>query len=102
MAASRAIAPKPSSSPTLRARALRPGDSSKRLPATSRSRCSRRSTPWVSRCSSGSPEVAEITLVLPNQHHLLVNLAPFGLDNPNRVFVGTDEPFGQIEATIAR
>lgn len=48
------------------------------------------------------PEVAEITLVLPNQHHLLVNLAPFGLDNPNRVFVGTDEPFGQIEATIAR
>lgn len=48
------------------------------------------------------PEVTEITLVLPNQHHLLLNLAPFGLDNPNRVFVGTDEPFGQIEATIAR
>jgi urate oxidase len=46
--------------------------------------------------------IAEITLVLPNQHHLLANLAPFGLDNPNRVFVGTDEPFGQIEATLAR
>lgn len=48
------------------------------------------------------PAVAEITLVLPNQHHLLANLAPFGLDNPNQVFVGTDEPFGQIEATIVR
>ncbi|MEO7793564.1 MAG: urate oxidase, partial [Thermoanaerobaculia bacterium] len=46
--------------------------------------------------------VAEITLVLPNQHHLLANLAPFGLDNPNRVFVGTDQPFGQIEATLRR
>ncbi len=48
------------------------------------------------------PAIAEITLVLPNQHHLLANLAPFGLDNPNRVFVGTDEPFGQIEATLVR
>ena len=46
--------------------------------------------------------IAEITLVLPNQHHLPVNLAPFGLDNPNCVFVGTDEPFGQIEATLVR
>jgi urate oxidase len=50
----------------------------------------------------GVSEVAEITLVLPNQHHLLVHLAPFGLDNPNRVFVGTDEPYGQIEATLSR
>jgi urate oxidase len=48
------------------------------------------------------PGIAEITLVLPNQHHLLANLAPFGLDNPNCVFVGTDEPFGQIEATLVR
>lgn len=46
--------------------------------------------------------IAEIHLVLPNQHHLLVNLAPFDLDNPNRVFAGTDEPFGQIEATLVR
>jgi urate oxidase len=46
--------------------------------------------------------IAEITLVLPNQHHLLVPLTPFGLDNPNCVFVGTDEPFGQIEATLVR
>jgi urate oxidase len=47
-------------------------------------------------------QVAEITLRLPNRHHLLVNLEPFGLDNPNEVFVPTDEPYGLIEGTIRR
>jgi urate oxidase len=47
-------------------------------------------------------DVAEITLTLPNRHHLLVDLKPFGLDNPNEVFVATDQPFGLIEATIRR
>ena len=39
---------------------------------------------------------------MPNKHHLLVNLTPFGLDNPNEVFVGTDEPYGLIEGTVRR
>jgi urate oxidase len=39
---------------------------------------------------------------MPNRHHLLVDLAPFGLDNPNEVFVVTDQPFGLIEATVRR
>ena len=47
-------------------------------------------------------DVAEITLVLPNRHRLLVNLSPFGLDNPNVVFVPTDEPYGLISGTIRR
>jgi urate oxidase len=47
-------------------------------------------------------DVDEITLTLPNRHHLLVDLTPFGLDNPNEVFVATDQPFGLIEATIRR
>jgi len=47
-------------------------------------------------------DIAEITLTLPNRHHLLVDLQPFGLDNPNEVFVATDQPYGLIEATIAR
>ncbi|HJZ70636.1 MAG TPA: urate oxidase [Vicinamibacterales bacterium] len=47
-------------------------------------------------------EIDEITLSLPNRHHLLVDLTPFGLDNPNEVFVATDQPFGLIEATIRR
>ena len=47
-------------------------------------------------------DAAEITLALPNRHHLLVDLSPFGLDNPNEVFVATDQPFGLIEATVRR
>jgi urate oxidase len=47
-------------------------------------------------------DATEITLTLPNRHHLLVDLAPFGLDNPNDVFVATDQPFGLIEATVTR
>jgi len=48
------------------------------------------------------PDVVEITLSLPNRHHLLVDLTPFGLDNPNQVFVATDQPYGLIEATFRR
>jgi urate oxidase len=48
------------------------------------------------------PEVAEITLVAPNKHHFLVDLAPFGLDNPGEVFHAADRPYGLIEATVRR
>jgi urate oxidase len=48
------------------------------------------------------PEMSEIRLVLPNRHHLLVDLAPLGLENPNEIFVATREPYGLIEAVIAR
>jgi len=47
-------------------------------------------------------EIEQITLTMPNKHHLLVNLTPFGLDNHNEVFVATDEPHGVISATLAR
>jgi urate oxidase len=47
-------------------------------------------------------DATEITLTLPNRHHLLVDLSPFGLDNPNEIFVATDQPFGLIEATVKR
>ena len=36
------------------------------------------------------PEVTEIDLTMPNRHHLLVDLAPFGLENPNEIFVAHD------------
>jgi urate oxidase len=48
------------------------------------------------------PEIARVDLVMPNKHCLLIDLSPFGLENNNEVFVPTDEPHGQIEATIAR
>ena len=49
-----------------------------------------------------APEIARITLTMPNLHHLLADLSPFGQDNPNHIFVPTDEPHGYIEATIER
>ena len=47
-------------------------------------------------------EVSKVSLAMPNKHCLLVNLAPFGLENPNEIFVPTDEPHGQIEGTVTR
>ena len=47
-------------------------------------------------------DVASIHLVMPNKHHLPVNLAPFGLENRNEIFVPTDEPHGLIEGTVVR
>jgi urate oxidase len=49
-----------------------------------------------------APEIARITLMMPNLHHLLADLSPFGQDNPNHIFVPIDEPHGSIEATIER
>ena len=49
-----------------------------------------------------APEIANIKLTMPNLHHLLVDLSPFGQDNPNHIFVPIDEPHGYIEATIER
>jgi urate oxidase len=49
-----------------------------------------------------SPEVAEVRLSLPNRHHFVVDLSPFGLENPNEVFRVEDRPYGLIEAAILR
>jgi urate oxidase len=49
-----------------------------------------------------SPEITRIRLAMPNLHHLLADLSPFGQDNPNHIFVPIDEPHGSIEATIER
>ncbi|HMX62832.1 MAG TPA: urate oxidase, partial [Candidatus Sumerlaeota bacterium] len=46
--------------------------------------------------------ISEIHLALPNSHRLLVDLEPFGMDNPNVVFLPINEPYGLIEATLAR
>ena len=48
------------------------------------------------------PEVAEVRMSMPNKHHLLVDLTPYGLPNDREVFVATDRPFGLIEGTVAR
>ena len=47
-------------------------------------------------------DVTWIHFRLPNEHHVPADLSAYGLDNPNRVFVATDRPFGVIEATVVR
>jgi urate oxidase len=44
--------------------------------------------------------VAEVRLSLPNRHHFLVDLEPFGLANPGQVFHVDDRPYGLIEGTV--
>lgn len=47
-------------------------------------------------------DVSEIYLQLPNQHHLPVDLAYCGRDNPGVIHQPVDEPFGVIEGTVGR
>ncbi len=47
-------------------------------------------------------ELDEIRMVLPNLHHWLADLSPFGLTNDKTVYIATTEPHGLIEATIRR
>jgi len=51
---------------------------------------------------AATPQISEITLTMPNKHCLLVDLSRFGQDNPNHIFIPTDEPHGTIEARICR
>jgi urate oxidase len=47
-------------------------------------------------------DVTAIRLIMPNKHHLPVDLSRFGLENRNEIFVATEEPYGLIEATLVR
>ena len=46
------------------------------------------------------PQICEVRLALPNKHHFLVDLAPFGLANENEVYYAADRPYGLIEGTV--
>jgi urate oxidase len=48
------------------------------------------------------PQVDDIEIVMPNRHYLPADLSKFGQDNPNEIFVPTDEPHGTIEARLRR
>ncbi len=47
------------------------------------------------------PGIASVSMTLPNLHHWIVDLAPFG-QHSGDVFVATDQPYGLIEATVHR
>ncbi|HET8664711.1 MAG TPA: urate oxidase [Nocardioides sp.] len=48
------------------------------------------------------PELAEIRFSAPNKHHFVVDLSPFGMENPGEVFHADDRPYGLIEAQVRR
>ena len=49
---------------------------------------------------SAVPELCEVRLALPNKHHFIVDLAPFGLENDREVYLAGDRPYGLIEGTL--
>jgi urate oxidase len=53
-----------------------------------------------SRVIAEVPAVCEVRLALPNKHHYLVDLAPFGLANDREVYYPGDRPYGLIEGTV--
>jgi urate oxidase len=46
------------------------------------------------------PELCEVRFALPNKHHFLVDLSPFGLPNDNEVYFAADRPYGLIEGQV--
>ncbi|MFF7049970.1 factor-independent urate hydroxylase [Streptomyces griseorubiginosus] len=55
-----------------------------------------------SRIIENRDEIDEVRFSLPNKHHFLVDLEPFGLKNDNEVYFAADRPYGLIEATVLR
>ncbi|MFE2926644.1 factor-independent urate hydroxylase [Streptomyces goshikiensis] len=55
-----------------------------------------------SRIINHRSEIDEVRFSLPNKHHFLVDLEPFGLKNDNEVYFAADRPYGLIEATVLR
>jgi urate oxidase len=49
---------------------------------------------------SAVPELCEVRLALPNKHHFIVDLAPFGLENEREVYHADDRPYGLIEGSV--
>jgi len=48
------------------------------------------------------PDVSSIRIVMPNRHHLPVDLTRLGRENRNEIFLPTTEPYGLIEGTVRR
>ena len=48
------------------------------------------------------PAIDEVHILMPNKHCLLADLGRGGMDNPNEIFIPTDEPHGTIEARLRR
>jgi urate oxidase len=49
---------------------------------------------------SAMPESCEVRLAMANKHHVIVDLAPFGLANEREVYHADDRPYGLIEGSV--
>jgi urate oxidase len=49
-----------------------------------------------------SDAIARARFSLPNRHHLLYDLARFGIENDHEIFHATTEPYGLIEGVVER
>ena len=47
------------------------------------------------------PGIEHVTMRLPNLHHWIVDMTPFGQPSGD-IFVATEQPYGLIEATVRR
>jgi urate oxidase len=48
------------------------------------------------------PEIDRIWYSFPNVHHILYDLARFGIENDKEIFHATQDPYGQIEGWVER
>ena len=48
------------------------------------------------------PAIGQVSLSLPNRHHIAVDFTPFGRSNDNEIFVVLDRPYGLIQGTVGR
>lgn len=58
-----------------------------------------------SRIIDNRAEIDEVRFSLPNKHHFLVDLEPFGVKNATEdgaVYFAADRPYGLIEGTVLR
>ena len=44
------------------------------------------------------PQIAEFRFSLPNKHHFVFDLSPYGVENKNEVFHADDRPYGYMRA----
>ncbi len=47
-------------------------------------------------------QIDRVHLAMPNKHYPPIDLSRFGRENRHEIFLPTDEPHGQIEATLTR
>jgi urate oxidase len=51
---------------------------------------------------AAQPDIAHITVAMPNKHHLAVDLTRFDMEDRGVIFQPVDEPYGDITVTATR